>query len=70
MAGLKSPTQTDKTRRRKPLSVVASESLSREGPYLATTIQGRLSCVGLFVSEFAFGTHSIGDFKVRGGPVR
>jgi len=36
MAGLKSPTQTDMTRHQNPLSVVASESLSLEGPYLAT----------------------------------
>ena len=40
MAGLKSSTQSDMARHQKPLSVVVSESLSLEGPYLATNFQG------------------------------
>ena len=56
MAGLKSPTQTDMTRHQKPLSVVASESLSLEGPYLATIWNPSNSDVaGVFYFQTQFG---------------
>jgi hypothetical protein len=48
LAGLNSPTRTDKPRHEVSVAVVFSESVCFERPESTTTIQGRLFSVGLF----------------------